>query len=891
MKRLRLWLRALCRPSSVEADLKDEFLHHLEMEVLKNLRSGMPENEARRKAMVDFGGVDRFMEQTRETRATRPLEDWWADFRRALRGLRASPGFTAVTVFTLAIGIGANSAIFSVVSGVLLKPLPYHEAENLVFINSFWTSESGYDLAEYPVGSPEYFDYRNQNRSLESLAAVSTELMTVTEGDGDPEVVPAGWVSPNLFALLRTQPLLGRTLVEGDGGAEPSRVVVLSYDLWQRRFGGDEAIVGRRISLGMTNSGGPVGAEIVGVMPAGFEFPRKGTQLWGPLPLDPSRTWRGGHWFTMVGRLDEDVSFEDAQAEMANLMDRWAVTYPDHHVGHGLQMRPLLEEEVGRARPVLLLLLASVGLVLLIACANVASLLLARGEERRREFSVRSALGASRGRLLKQGLTESLILAASGGGLGLIFASAGIKGLLALEAGAIPRVDEISLDLNVLAFTGVAVIVTTVLFGLAPAFREARSNPADALKEGGRSATGTGNLVRFRKGLVVAEIGFSVFLVVGAGLLIRSFQGLLSENPGFNTQNLHFASFSLPAGAYPPEGAVIFFDELLNRTRALSNVSQATLLNRPPMLWEDQSGRFHIEGRPAAPTGPLCCLADPISVGDGFFETMGVSIVRGRTLTAEDHDIDADLVVVVDEAAAAQWWPGEDPIGGRIRMGSEEGPWMRVVGVAENITFDGPGQEWPHVYAPHNPTARSLPFVTSSTYLTVRTTQDSRSVAPEIRTLARELDGDLAVANTYSMAEIRRSAVARPRFVMSVLSVFGLVALALGAIGVYGVISYSVAVRAPEIGIRRAVGADAGEITLMILRQGLALALFGLALGLTAAAGATRLFTGFLHEVSPVDPVTFLLVGVGTMLVAFLASYIPARRAGGVDPLVALRVE
>ena len=375
MNRIRLWFRALLRPGAVEADLKEEILHHLELEVQKNLRLGMTEGEARRAAMLAFGGVDRFQEQTRDARSTRPLEDMVADLRQTLRGLKMAPGFTATVVLTLAIGIGANTAIFSVVSGVLLRPLPYPESENLVYINSHFTAESGYDFPDYPVGSPEYFDYRNQNRSMEEIAAVSTELITITDGDGDPEVINAGWVSPSMFTVLRTPPLLGRTLVEGDGGPQPSQVAVLSYDLWQSRFGGDSTVVGRRVALGMEVSEEPVLAEVVGVMPRNFAYPREETQLWGPLPLDPARTWRGGHWFDMIGRLAPDVSLESAQTEMAGIMGQWEVTYPDHHVGHGLQMRPLLEEKVGHARPVLLLLLGSVGFVLIIGCANVANLL------------------------------------------------------------------------------------------------------------------------------------------------------------------------------------------------------------------------------------------------------------------------------------------------------------------------------------------------------------------------------------------------------------------------------------------------------------------------------------------------------------------------------------
>ena len=891
VRRIRLWFRALLRPSAVEQELRQEILHHLEMEIRRNLQAGMSESEARRKAMLDFGGVDRFEEQTREARTTRPLEDIMADLKHALRGLKKAPGFTAVTVLTLAIGIGANTAIFSVVSGVLLKPLPYSESENLVYINSYFTPESGYDFADYAVGSPEYFDYQKQNRSMEGVAAVSTEPITITEGEGDPEVIRAGWVSPSMFAVLRTPPLIGRTLIEADGGAEPAQVVVLSYNLWQRRFGGDSTVVGRRMALGMEVSEEPILAEIVGVMPYGFGYPDNGIQLWGPLPLDPARTWRGGHWFDMIGRLASGVPIEDAQAEMANIMKQWAVIYPDHHVGHGLQMRSLLEEEVGDSRASLLLLMGCVGFVLLIACANVASLLLARAEGRRRELAVRSALGAGQGRLLQQVLTESFVLAILGGCLGLFLAWGGVEGLLFLDAGTIPRIDEIGLDRGVLLFVGGTVLLTTLLFGMMPALREATPRPADTLREAGMRTTATVSQMRFRRWIVVGELALSVLLVVGAGLMVRSFQELLREDPGFETENLLFARFTLPAAEYEPAEATVFFDQLLAQTRALPNVVGATLTSRPPLRWHDQNGRIHIEGRPVAASAPMCCVSSYVIVGDGFFDVLGAPLIRGRLLEPADHQVDGPGSIVIDQAFADRWFQGEDPVGKRVKMGDEDSPWSTVVGVVGSVTYDGPGDFWPTHYMSHNRTAEGAGFLTRSSYLMVRTTGSPDQSLPAIREIVRDLDPTLAMAGSYTMDEVLDQAVARPRFIMSVLSVFALVALILGAIGIYGVMSYGVALRAGEIGIRRALGAEDREVVSMILREGLTLTVMGLALGLGGALVGTRIIRGFLHEVSPTDPMTFLAVAVGIVLVAFLASYLPARRASGVDPLEALRVE
>lgn len=889
--RIRLSLRALFRPHRVEGELREEFRLHVELETEKNIRAGMGPAEARRKALLDFGGMDRFEEQTRDARPTRALENVISDFRHATRQLGKAPGFAALTILTLAIGIGANSAIFSVVSGVLLQPLPYHQSEDLVYINTYWTPDSGYDFADYAVGSPEYFDYKNQNRTMESVAAVSTEPITVTDGNGGPEVIRAGWVSPSMFTVLRTPPFLGRTLVEADGGAEPAQVVVLSHEFWVQRFDADSTVLGRRLALGMEVSDEPIMAEIVGVMPHGFGYPDLGIQLWGPLPLDPARTWRGGHWFDMIGRLAPGSTFREAQGEMVAMMEQWAVAYPDHHVGHGLQMRPLLEEVVGDVRPALLLLLASVGFVLLIACANCASLLLARAESRRREVAVRSALGAGRGRLIQQVLAESFLLALLGGGLGLLMAWMGTEALLKLEAGTIPRVEQIGLNGTVLAFTGAVVLFTTLLFGMVPALRETKPTPADTLREAGTRTTASRSKIRFRQGIVVAEIALGVLLIVGAGLTFKSFQKLLAEDPGFETANLLFARFTLPAAEYEPESAVVFYDQLLARARNLPAVVDATLISRPPLLWEDQNGRFHIEGRPSVASGPSCCVASPIIVGDGYFETLDLLPVRGRLLDPGDHEVDALPVVVIDEAAAARWWPNEDPIGQRVGSGQEDSAWSTVVGIVGNITFDGPGRVWPHIYHSHNGTVQTAPFLTLSSYLTVRTDREVSTALTGIREIVGELDPSLAIAGSFSAEEVMDQAVARPRFIMSILSVFAAVALILGAIGIYGVMSYSVALRAGEIGIRRALGAGGWGVVGMILGQSVRLTSLGVILGIGASLGSTRVLVGFLHDVSPTDPRTFLAVALGVFLVAILAAVGPARRASGVDPLDALRLE
>ena len=486
--------RATDARDRLEDELRNEIRFYLEMRTEELIAEGMDPEEAKLAAERAFGDADEIVAECvaidphgdLRMRKGELLHRIAEDARYALRSMAQSPGFTSVAILTLAIGIGANSAIFSVVNGVLLNPLPYEKPDRLVAIYTYWTPESGYDFPEYAVGSPEYFDYKSQNQSMEVVAAVSTEPVTISAGDGDPELVYGAWVSSSMFAVLRSPPLHGRTLLPSDDGPDPPLVFVISHGLWQRRFGGDPDIIGTRIEVGLDIETATTTGEIVGVMPAGFDFPYDNIEMWAPLRLDPARVWRGGHWFYMIGRLAAGVSLEQAQAEMATLMEQWAITYPDHHVGHGLFMFPLLDDYVGDVRPALLVILGAVGFVLLISCANVASLLLARAESRRREIAVRCALGAGRGRLLQQFLTESVLLAVMGGLVGLAFAWWGVDALLAAAQGSVPRSGEVGLDFRVLGFTAAVALFASLVFGLMPALQVAWSNAAEAFKDGGR---------------------------------------------------------------------------------------------------------------------------------------------------------------------------------------------------------------------------------------------------------------------------------------------------------------------------------------------------------------------------------------------------------------------
>ncbi len=810
------------------------------------------------------------------------------DIRYGLRNLARTPAFAAIAILTLAVGIGANTVIFSVVNGVLLDPLPYDEPDDLVAIYTYFAPESGYDFPQYAVGSPEYFDLLAQNRTMESVAAISTEALTISAGTGEPEIVTAGYVSSSMFTVLRAPPLLGRTLVAEDDGAEPQPVFVLSYDFWQRRFGGDSAVIGQLLDVGLEVASYGSAGRIVGVMPEGFAFPTPDTELWTQLPLDPARTWRGGHWFHMIGRLAPNVSLEQSAAEMETLNAQWAVDYPDHHVGHGLFLMPLLDDYVGAVRSALILLLGAVSFVLLIACANVANLLLARAEGRRRELAVRGALGAGRGRLLQQLLTESLVLAVIGGALGLLLAVLGLKVLLALQAGTIPRAANVGLDARVLLFVGGAVLLTTVIFGLLPAQRAASAELSRALKEASRSASAGKERLSLRRLLVVTEIALAVLLVVGAGLTVKSFWRLFHEDPGFRKDNLLVAQFSLPASQYTTERAVAFYSELVERVEALPRVEGAATASRPPILYDRSQSRFHIDGWSRAQAGEFCCTASSVGVSEGAFETLGIPLIRGQL---PDDVAGTQPVAVVDERLASQFWPGDDPIGQRIRFAATDGPWHTVVGIVGNVRYDGLDEENPTFYFAYERWPEIVHFMLGSMSIVVRTSGDPEAVAGPLRDLVRSLDPNLVILRMKTMDDIVSASVAEPRFLMSALGAFAAIALLLGMIGVYGVVSHGVAQRTSEIGIRVALGAQRHEVVALVIRQGMVTALIGAGIGLAAALAATRVMTGLLHDVSPTDPGTLGLVSAAVVLVALLASYVPARRASRVDPLEALRVE
>ncbi|HEX7049880.1 MAG TPA: ABC transporter permease [Longimicrobiales bacterium] len=800
------------------------------------------------------------------------METLFHDLRYALRSLRKAPGFAGVAVLTLALGIGANTAIFSVVDGVLLRPLPYPEPDRLV------------SFVEAGSYKGAFLEYRERAESFEAIAAYTPGQAFSLTGRGEPVRLEGAVVSAGLFSVLGAKPLLGRTFLPGEDEAGREPVVVLSHGLWQQRFGADPGIIGEEVRLD------GIARTVVGVMPPGFRFPSASTQLWVPASIraaDPIDLW-GMSVGTTIARLRPGVTLEEARTEVRTLEPRMRELFPwdmPEDYGRNATVVPLRDRIVGDVRPMLLVLLGAVGFVLLIACANVANLLLARATTRRRELAVRVALGAGRRRLMRQLLTESVMLAALGGIVGLFLAFWGVELLVAGLPADTPRLAGIGIDGRVLGFTAALTFATGLVFGVLPALRASRSEPHDALKEGGRTATGA--RTRLSAALVVTEIALAVVLVTGAGLLIRSFWRLLRVDPGFRVENVVAATVAPPTFRYA-DGAArrAFYQELLGRLEALPGVTGAGITDRLPFGGRNYGSVFVIEGRPDPATQggdwPLADIAATISAD--YLRTMGIRVLRGRGFTPADR-ADAPGVVLINQALARRYWPDEDPIGRRIR-GPGSVPWLTIVGIVDDVAYNRLADtDLPAFYMPllqHGPEVVSV---------VVRSTADPATLAANLRAVVASIDEDTPVSDVRAMAQRVSDSLGRPRFTMLLLTAFAAAALILGAVGIYGVIAYAVSQRIHEIGIRMALGARAGDVLGMVVRQGAALAMIGIAVGLLAAFATTRLLAGLLYGVGATDAATFLAVPLLLGAVALAASWIPARRAARVDPVVALRNE
>ena len=798
------------------------------------------------------------------------------DLRYAARMMLRQPVFTVVAVVALALGIGANTAIFTVVNAVLLRPLPYESPESLVWL---WDTQP--QLATAPTSLPDFIDWRNQNQSFEYLAAYQSGNMFVDDGNGAVDT-PVGLVTPDMFSLFRVQPVVGRTFTEEEMQPGRFRVAVISQSMWQRNFGSDPTVLGQTVQL----SGAAY--TIIGVLPAGFGFPNE-AQLWRPLPIDPKRLDRGPHFLRVVGRLRPGVTLAHAQAEMSTIASRLAQQYPEKIAGHGIKLELLSDVVVGDIGTALFVLLGAVGFVLLIACANVANLQVVRASARQKEIAIRTALGASRGRIIRQLLTESILLAVAGGAAGFLMAVWGIESLVSLSADTIPRVREIGIDARVASFTALISLLTGVVFGLAPALQVSKPDFTDALKESGRSTSGS-RRNRLRSLLVVSEIALSLVLLIGAGLMIRSFARLNRVDPGFNPDNLATMGVTLLRTTYPEDNQVAeFYSQLLERVSVSPGVKSAGAIAELPLSGSNISDYFTIEGRPAIPREQRP-LAECRTITPNYFESMEIPLMRGRDF-AETDTKKTPNVAVINEAFAHQHFADEDPLGHRIILQGQFRDPLLIVGVVGNVRdFGLDEQPTPEIYYPYLQNPLNETYNRSMT-IVVRTKSDAAAMTDSLRAELLSLDKTLPVYALKPMTEYLRDSLSRRRFNMVLLSVFAAVALLLAAVGIYGVISYSVAQRTHEIGIRVAVGAHARDILRLVVGQAMSLTLVGVALGLGASFALTRVIESLLFEVSPTDPLTFAVIASVLTGVALTACFVPAHRATKVDPMVALRYE
>ncbi|HEV7797720.1 MAG TPA: ABC transporter permease [Pyrinomonadaceae bacterium] len=801
------------------------------------------------------------------------------DLRYAIRTLLKRPGFAAAAIVTLALGIGGSTAIFTVVEAALLRGLPYQSPERLYHL---WESTPQKEFAQREFSYPDYQDYQ-QNQVLEAVAAYTGGGGIMT-GRGEPERVLAPAVSANFFSLLGVDPLLGRTFQPGEDKPGAQRVVVLSYGMWQRRFGGDRGIIGQSLTINGDSY------TVVGVLPASFQFALRAADLWRPYqPTDAQLTRRFLHGTNLIGRLKPGITVGQAQTELSVIASRIEQENKQSHAGTGLKLVPLQEQVVGQVKPILLVLLAAVGFVLLIACANVASLLLTRSLARQKEVAIRAALGASRWRVIRQLLTESLLLSLAGGAAGLLIAYWGVGALVAAlpeaQLNALPFLKTLHLDAGLLAFSFGLSLLTGIVFGLAPALQSSRPDLNEVLKEGGRNTAG-GAGHRLRSALVMTEIALAVVLLVGAGLMMKSLLRLLEANVGFNPQNVLTMTIVLPAGKYTDANRQVdFYDQLKERVQSLPGVSGAGTVDRLP-LQGGNTTRFNVEGDPIPPPGQET-EANLRVVNESYFQTLGVPLVAGRMFDERDK-ANAPGVVIIGKSAADRIFAGRNPIGRRLAYTGVQSPPVEIVGVVGDVKIGGLDDAIrPVLYYPFRQNAGV------ATNLVIRTNADPTALAASIRAETRNLEPDVAIFNVNAMERLIADSPAAfmRRFPALVISIFAGVALLLASVGIYGVVSYSVSQQTHYIGVRMALGARSSDILKMVLKQGLALALAGMALGVLAALGLMRLLRSLLFEVQTTDAGTFALV-LGTLFVVTLfACYIPARRATKVDPLVALRYE
>jgi predicted permease len=882
---LRYRTRALFQRKQVEDELDEELRFHFDRQVEKFRISGMTEQEARRQARLGFGGHEQVKEDCRQARGTSFIELTLDDARYALRQLRANPTFALVMILTLALSIGANTAIFSVIDGVLLKRLPYPQPDRLVRL--FLSSA---EYPKFPLNPWDFLDFRARNRSFESMAAFTRGDMQLS-GEGEPVRLNGFGITSGYFRVLGIQPQIGR---EFDFQAEiPGNglQVVISDRLWRTRFSADPGIIGRRVTLNTQPF------TVIGVMPPGAEHPGNSyhslaygdsVDVWWPFSFAGNSSQRGSHYIEGIARLKPGVTVEQARADMNTVMAQLAREHPGNDTGWTVLVIPLYSEVVGSTRRMLFVLLGAVGIVLLIACANAANLLLARASARQREIAVRLALGAPRRRVVRQLLTESLLISLTGGLLGLLLACGGVRALVALLPADFPRAHDIQLNGPVLAFTLIVSLLTGVLFGLAPAMQASRTDPKQGLQQNARSATASRHQNRLRSALVVAEISLACVLLIGAGLMLRTFLNLLHLDPGFRQDHLLTASISLPYSRYKTgEMTAQFYDRLTASLNALPGVESAGAGSDLPWTgYDENAGGFLIEGKRPAPHQEFHAryhMATP-----GYFSAMGIPLLEGRFFAGADKK-GAPMALIVNRVMAGRYWPGEDVLGKRISFEdhpTKDADWMKIVGVVGDVKDqpDSPGAEpafwWSEDQNPETDMS-----------IAIRTQGDPRQAADGLRDAVHRLDPELAVADLELMNQVAGASVSTQRFSFVLVGLFAGVAMLLAGIGAYGVIAYTVTQRTSEFGLRVALGAQPRDLLRMVLAQSARLALPGIALGLALALSLGRVLESLLYDVRPADPMILAGVTFLVLVVSLLASYAPARRAALADPMTTLRAE
>jgi putative ABC transport system permease protein len=814
------------------------------------------------------------------------MDTWLKDVRYAFRRLRKTPGFSAIVLLTLALGIGANSAIFSVVNTVLLRPFPYRDPERLVVVDHFYPSLNNLEAG---ASAPGYRDLRDKAQIFDGVFVMTGWAPALTGTGGEPQRLQGTRASGLIFKTLGVAPVVGRPFTPEDDVPGKNHVVVLSHGFWQRQFGGDGSIVGKRMIL----NGEPY--DVIGVMPASFrDFTgRAPSDLWTPLALSPeqlSDNNRTNEYLTLVARLRPGITVERARGDMKAFASQLRAQFPTQYASDWtLKVTPMNEKVSGRIRPALLVLLGAVGFVLLIACANVANLLLARAASRIKEVAIRSALGATRRDLLRQLMAESLLLAVVGGALGLGLAWLGMKGVVALKPANVPRITELRIDGVVTLFTLGVAVATGLIFGLMPAIQTSRANLQETLKEGGRSGSADRSGHTMRRVLVVAEVALALTLLTGAGLLIRSLALLQGVNPGFDSSNLLTFNVSIPGAKYRSDTALVqYWERAIETVRAVPGVTSVGITSTMPFSGNWSTGSFSVEGYqpPPGKPGPW---GDQRVVSPGFFPTLKVPLIKGRNFTEQDG-VTGGQVVIVDEEMVKRYWPNADPIGKRVTFNDPQRDsvinWMTVVGVVGHTKHEGlDAESRVQLYHPYH----RYGFIGNGMSFAVRTIGDPNRAVPAVRAALHAIDQDVPISNIATMDANIANSMGQRRFAMMLLGLFAVMALVLASIGIYGVMSYSVTQRAHEIGIRMALGAARQRVLGMVMRQGLALVGLGVVIGVAGAFGLTRLIASQLYGVHPTDPTTFVVVAVTLTGVAALATFIPAMRATRVDPVVALR--